>query len=162
LCTGWRLPVRSIGYYGTPCALGRSSVSLHRFNRRYRATRRTVNIRRPVDLALRTQSMEKRALILKLTFLLGLGCSSHDGPVYPAAGSLPMGGACYSAYDCATGFCCTSPPCHGGMCTYACRTDLDCPYGTRCDGGACFAVCFYDSDCAYGQTCKKAHSLCQY
>ena len=91
-----------------------------------------------------------------------VGCSSNDGPRGVPPGALPMGGACYSAYDCATGYCCTSPPCGGGMCAYACRNDLDCPYGSRCDGGACFAVCYYDTDCGWGQTCKKGHTLCQY
>ena len=60
--------------------------------------------------------MAIRTIVLKLMFLLVLGCSSHDGPIYPAAGSLPMGGACYSAYDCATGFCCTSPLCLAAAC----------------------------------------------
>jgi hypothetical protein len=93
---------------------------------------------------------------------LAMGCSSNDGPNYGGPGAIPMGGACYTVYDCATGYCCTSPPCRGGMCTYACRSDFDCPLGFGCDGGACFWNCRVDSECALGQTCKKAHSLCQY
>jgi hypothetical protein len=109
--------------------------------------------------------------IVRRTLLIGalaatagitVGCNSNDGPTNVAPGMQQLGGACYSAYDCATGYCCVSPPCHGGMCTYACRGDADCPYGTRCDGGACFVVCYYDTDCAWGQTCKKGHTLCQY
>ena len=91
-----------------------------------------------------------------------MGCSSNDGPNYGGPGAIPMGGACYTVYDCATGYCCMGPPCHGGMCTYACRSDVDCPLGFGCDGGACFWNCRVDSDCAMGQTCKKGHSLCQY
>ncbi len=90
------------------------------------------------------------------------GCSSHDGPVYAGPGAGSLDAPCYTSYDCATGFCCTSPPCRGGMCTYPCRSDPDCPYGMRCDGGACFFACLYDSDCAWGQTCKKGHTICQY
>jgi len=89
------------------------------------------------------------------------GCSS-DGPQGGNSPVIQMGGACYSPYDCATGYCCTSPACRGGMCTYACRTDYDCPNGSRCDGGSCFWSCVSDAQCAWGQTCKKAHTLCQY
>ncbi len=89
-------------------------------------------------------------------------CSSSDGPQYVGPTALQMGSLCNSAYECSTGFCCASPPCHGGMCTYACRNDLDCPYGTGCDGGACFWICVSDMDCSLSQTCKKGNTLCQY
>jgi len=113
--------------------------------------------------SIRKAQNEVSRWIITGIFAIVIGCSSHDGPVYtgnPAQSGI--GSLCYTGYDCATGFCCTSPPCHGGMCTVQCRNDLDCPYGTRCDGGACFYNCFYDTDCALGQTCKKGRTLCQY
>ena len=112
--------------------------------------------------SIRSNFKRSRKFNLIWLTLCVIACSSNDGPRGVAPGALPLGGACYTSYDCGTGFCCTSPPCRGGMCTYACRSDIDCPYGTRCDGGACFVMCYYDTDCAWGQTCKKGRTLCQY
>jgi hypothetical protein len=86
-------------------------------------------------------------------------CGDDDelGDWGPAAS---VGALCRAHADCATGFCCTSPPC-GGMCTYSCRHDVDCPYGTLCADGACFWACTDTLDCAPGYSCKHAHTVCQ-
>ncbi|MGC4094936.1 MAG: hypothetical protein QM756_44865 [Polyangiaceae bacterium] len=88
-------------------------------------------------------------------------CAGGDGPPGGAPG-YQVGALCASDWDCATGYCCKAPPCRGGMCSYACRDDFDCPSGTRCDGGTCFWACAVDANCPIGQTCKKAHTVCQY
>jgi hypothetical protein len=101
-------------------------------------------------------------VLLVLVLVTFTACAGGDGPPPPGGGFGAIGASCFAAYDCASGFCCKSPPCRGGMCTYACRDDFDCPPGARCDGGACFWACLRDTDCAIGQSCKKQHSVCQY
>ncbi len=73
-----------------------------------------------------------------------------------------LGDACASDRDCDTGYCCRTPECGGGTCTFACRDDLDCPRGTLCENKACFFTCVTDRDCAVRQTCKHARTVCQY
>ncbi|MFZ5894121.1 MAG: hypothetical protein ACOY0T_23880 [Myxococcota bacterium] len=102
-----------------------------------------------------------RAAVLVLLGLV-FACSGGDGPPPPRGGVYGIGALCSNPYDCGSGFCCKSPPCGGGMCTYACRDDFDCPNGARCDGGACFWACFDDRECAPRQSCKKQHTICQY
>lgn len=92
--------------------------------------------------------------------LLGAGCS--DDKFGPGDATYSLGAACYGPSDCATGFCCTSPPCGHGMCSYRCRSHLDCPAGSLCDAGVCFWACAIDADCGWNQSCKKAHTVCQY
>jgi hypothetical protein len=83
------------------------------------------------------------------------------GPGGPGAGAEAVGAACYAPYNCASNYCCASPPCGGGMCTYPCQRDSDCPYGTLCADGACFWACASDANCAPGWACKHAHTVCQ-
>jgi hypothetical protein len=50
--------------------------------------------------------------------------------------------------------CARGPDWPGGMCTYECNTDEDCPGGTACvdrSGGVCAVLCEVNDDChAYG------------
>ena len=103
----------------------------------------------------------KQALAGILAYLTLLaGCGDDHGPPAGSA-SQSVGAVCYAAYDCATSYCCVSPPCGGGMCTYPCQRDADCPYGLRCADNACFWACATDAQCAPGWTCKHAHTVCQ-
>jgi hypothetical protein len=87
-------------------------------------------------------------------------CGDDHGP--PTGSTvLSMGAVCYGPYQCATNYCCVSPPCGGGMCTYPCQRDADCPYGARCADNACFWACSTDAQCAPGWTCKHGHTVCQ-
>ncbi len=95
-------------------------------------------------------------------------CGDDHGPPPGPYGNGPYGNAsqavgagCLGPYDCATSYCCVSPPCGGGMCTYPCQRDADCPYGTRCADNACFWACATDAQCGPGWTCKHAHTVCQ-
>lgn len=91
--------------------------------------------------------------------LLALGCSNDDGPSpYGADG---LGAYCASNYDCGTGFCCDTPACGHGTCSYRCASDLDCPYGALCEGGWCFVGCRSNVDCHVTQKCK-GRGVCQY
>lgn len=100
------------------------------------------------------------ALWLLPAWLLLHACADDDdGPDGWGPGA-DVGAPCSVHADCPTGTCCTSPPC-GGMCTYECRDDRDCPYGTLCEGGKCFWSCRSSYDCAPGYSCKHDHTVCQ-
>ena len=91
------------------------------------------------------------------------GCDDSAGPY--GSGNYPgniVGAWCHVNGDCGSGYCCTSPACGHGMCSYTCRTDLDCPMGTRCEGGTCFLACSSDYECLQGQHCSHEHTVCQY
>ncbi|HEY5958337.1 MAG TPA: hypothetical protein VIV60_17355 [Polyangiaceae bacterium] len=97
---------------------------------------------------------------LAILTILAVGCSDDDNP-YPY-GVAGIGAYCQVNYDCADGFCCTSPPCGHGMCSYRCAASADCPYGALCDGGVCYSRCQSDPDCYVGQHCKPGKFICQY
>jgi hypothetical protein len=98
------------------------------------------------------------SLLLLLVGAAVAGCDDDE----PPHGAYPALAACYAHFDCASGFCCTKAPCGGGTCTYPCRSDRDCPYGSLCEGDACFLACRSDADCALGQRCRHDHTVCQY
>jgi hypothetical protein len=64
-----------------------------------------------------------------------------------------LGAACIDHRDCDER-CVRGGDWPGGMCTYSCSDDRDCPSGTACvnkDGGICAVTCRSHSDCArYG------------
>jgi hypothetical protein len=70
------------------------------------------------------------------------------------------GGFCSDAADCATELCCELEPCGGGMCTFSCSGDGDCPDPMRCQEGHCFYDCLSVADCADGMLCEAG--LCLY
>lgn len=65
-----------------------------------------------------------------------------------------VGGFCDKDVECASGHCCTNKACDGGMCTFECDADSECPVGMLCDGGNCFYACDTAAECAAGQKCK--------
>ncbi len=96
------------------------------------------------------------AIVFMVVLIVG-GCDD-DTPPY---GSDGIGAYCSVDYECGTGFCCMSPACGHGTCTYHCAHDADCPYGDRCEGGACFWSCRGNADCAPAQHCTPK-GVCQY
>lgn len=96
---------------------------------------------------------------LVLTAVGASACSEDDDFRYATDG---IGLSCGADADCPTAFCCKSPPCGHGSCSYRCSNDYDCPPGTACEGGACFYTCRSDYDCWMGQRCKTPKSVCQY
>jgi Cys-rich repeat protein len=91
------------------------------------------------------------------------GCGDNNGPY--EGGNYPggiVGAWCRANVDCSSGYCCTSPACGHGMCSYACRADIDCPAGARCEAGTCFLACAADYDCFEGQHCAHERTVCQY
>jgi hypothetical protein len=91
--------------------------------------------------------------------LLVFGCS-NDGP--PPYGAYGFGAYCGSDYDCGTGYCCESPACGHGTCSFHCDSDYDCPNGTLCEGHVCFVGCRNDADCYAPQRCKTPRGVCQF
>jgi len=65
-----------------------------------------------------------------------------------------LGAYCHSNAECDTGWCCESKECGGGMCTYSCDRDNDCPADMGCEHHTCFFYCHNDNDCAAGQKCE--------
>lgn len=97
--------------------------------------------------------------LVALGALVAAGCSD-DGP-YPYGGG-DIGAPCRAHSDCVGAFCCTSPPCGHGTCSYRCAVDADCPYGALCEGDVCYWSCRSDVECLVGQHCKRDRGLCQY
>jgi hypothetical protein len=69
------------------------------------------------------------------------------------------GGLCSDAWDCATELCCDLAECGGGMCTFACGGDTDCPSPMRCQLGYCFYDCTSAEDCADDMLCQEGVCL---
>lgn len=60
-----------------------------------------------------------------------------------------VGAPCESSAEC-RGRCARGGDFPGGMCTYECARDEDCPRGTACvsrEGGICAVICERHSDC---------------
>ncbi|MGC4066626.1 MAG: hypothetical protein QM784_18720 [Polyangiaceae bacterium] len=101
-------------------------------------------------------------LLLSITIAPMLSACDDDGPPPYGYGPQDYGALCYHHEDCATRFCCTSPPCGHGTCSYHCAIDADCPSGMACDAGVCFFTCRVDGECWDGQHCKRDRWVCQY
>ena len=72
------------------------------------------------------------------------------------------GAECIDDRDC-FGFCCTDGSnCRGGMCTYACQNNEDCPRDMACEHDMCFFACEFDEDCAVGQSCEHGNTVCEW
>lgn len=110
--------------------------------------------------------MGRFAWILGFCCSLGAaGCASE--PDYcrfdPGECGGGIGGDCVFDEDCQDGFCCREDSnCGGGMCTYACRSDADCPASMRCQHDICFFSCSIDDDCASGQRCEHDNTICEW
>ena len=90
--------------------------------------------------------MRRLAWLLFSLALLGCG---DDGPGI-GPGSRLVGGACDADHHC-QGRCVGGKHYPGGMCTFSCRDDRDCPGGTFCvadHGGICALACGHPRDCA--------------
>jgi hypothetical protein len=84
--------------------------------------------------------------LLAITFLLGAAACGDDDD---RRGDL--GAACADHRDCADR-CVRGGDWPGGMCTYSCSDDRDCPGGTACiskEGGMCAVTCQVNADCAH-------------
>ncbi len=73
-----------------------------------------------------------------------------------------IGSNCRTSDDCSDGFCCDSGNCGGGMCTYRCDADRDCPVEMACEHGTCFFTCSSDDDCAPGMSCEHGDTVCEW
>jgi len=102
-------------------------------------------------------------LVAAILVVAGLGCD--DGPEHcrydPLCGG-GIGSFCDDDRDCYAGFCCDSGNCGGGMCTYACHDDFDCPSDMLCEHDTCFFSCQSDRDCAEGQSCEHGETVCEW
>lgn len=107
---------------------------------------------------------------LSLGALLSVTC----GPPVPPGGDcrynphcVPVGGLgglgayCNHNADCGSGHCCEKNECDGGMCTYECKGDPDCPAGTLCEHGVCLYACAGEADCAPEQKCEH-RGVCEW
>jgi hypothetical protein len=109
----------------------------------------------------------KLAVVLLALASLIAGCSDNVSPDVcrfdPASCTNGEAGAfCLTDHDC-IGICCTARSnCAGGMCTYACRDDRDCPLNMACEHDVCFYRCEYDTDCAFGQSCEHDNTVCEW
>jgi hypothetical protein len=91
------------------------------------------------------------ALFFGLLFLASCACGRDGDP----------GAPCEVHDDCESGFCCGSDHCGGGMCTYPCHDDRDCPPDMGCEHETCFFRCDGDRDCAPGETCEHGDTVCE-
>jgi len=73
-----------------------------------------------------------------------------------------VGGDCASTDDCSDGLCCRDKNCGGGMCTYSCGNNGDCPSSMLCEHGYCFFTCGADRNCGPGQSCEHGETVCEY
>ena len=96
-------------------------------------------------------------LIAALVVALAAGCGGSG----VGADGVAVGAACSGDGDCERR--CVLGDSHypGGMCTFACSTDADCPIGTSCiddEGGICAVNCVQPADCSgfgRGFTCDS-------
>lgn len=74
------------------------------------------------------------------------------------------GTLCNDDRGCGVGLiCCTQKGnCGGGMCTFQCKADTDCPATMRCEHDVCFYRCERDEDCAPGMSCEHKNTICEY
>lgn len=86
-----------------------------------------------------------------------LGCRES-----PADCEGQIGGDCEDGGECFEGECCRDKNCGGGMCTFACKDDVDCPEGMACEHSYCFFTCSRDEDCGPGQSCEHKNTICEY
>lgn len=100
---------------------------------------------------------------------LFVGCGDDDDQPYDACRYEPQyctgepGSFCDTDRDCYAGICCTERAnCGGGMCTYSCRDDRDCPPDMACEHDVCFFRCSSDRDCAVGQSCEHGNTVCEW
>jgi len=96
--------------------------------------------------------------------LAGCAAESSDScrldPEFCGGGT--AGAFCDSDDDC-QGICCTERGnCGGGMCTFECRDDLDCPSDMGCEHDVCFYLCDVDEACAVGQECEHGDTVCEW
>lgn len=98
-----------------------------------------------------------------------LGCDDDENPYWnnecrfdPSYCRGGLGGSCRGNVDCFEGSCCTAKHCGGGMCTFSCNTDNQCPIDMACEHNVCLFMCRDDFDCAVGQRCEHAHSVCEW
>lgn len=70
-----------------------------------------------------------------------------------------VGASCEEDRNCAAGFCCDTGNCGGGMCTFPCDDDDDCPSDMSCAHDVCFFRCGSDRDCADGMSCEHGHTI---
>lgn len=97
-----------------------------------------------------------------LGLCLGALLSVTCGPPGPPGGDCRfdphcpggVGAYCDNDGECGSGHCCDKKECDGGMCTFECDDDHECPQGLLCEHGVCFYACSTAADCASGQKCK--------
>jgi hypothetical protein len=90
--------------------------------------------------------------LLLLLSMVASACGDDDGD---HRGS--FGDGCADDRDCAER-CVKGGDWPGGMCTYRCNEDRDCPPGTACvdkEGGVCAFTCSRSGDCPAGYGCRS-------
>lgn len=96
-----------------------------------------------------------------------VACADPPTAMDSSSGADPMRGMkaitelCASDAECASGECCTTENCGGGMCTQTCATDNDCPAGTLCEHQVCFAACSSDAECPHAWLCTHMATICE-
>ena len=127
-----------------------------------------------VNITRQNRLMGAITLIAASTIVCVGACGGDPSPYYgggdvnlecresPADCDGDVGGACGDDFDCFDGVCCSDKNCGGGMCTYLCDGDLDCPGGMACEHGYCFFECDGDGDCGPGQKCEHGKTICEY
>lgn len=94
----------------------------------------------------------------------GGGASSDKCRLYPEDCRGAAGTLCNDDRDCNGGLeCCTdNNNCGGGMCTFECQDDRDCPIDMLCQHDLCFYACNSDDDCADSMSCEHGNTVCEY
>lgn len=102
-------------------------------------------------------------LFLSVGSAFGVACAEENFCRYePTCETDQYGALCQENTECVTNFCCTSDDCGPGMCTRACKGNMDCPHDMLCEHNTCFFVCASDNDCAPGQSCEHGNTICEY
>jgi len=106
--------------------------------------------------------------ILGLVGGLALGAASCGPPPIgdcrfdPNCGSGGIGAYCGRDSDCFDNHCCKKDECDGGMCSFECDNDGQCPRGMLCEHKTCFFVCGANGECGPGQECKHGGRVCEW